>query len=89
MNNTYYVEEKMDKDEKVKFLGELRKRNEGNCKIARTGAMPITIMIKAILKDPLMKVENKEELKEIEEQIDQEKKYKRYIWKQKEWFKTV
>ena len=33
MNNMYYVEEKMDKDEKVNFLGELRKRNKGNCKV--------------------------------------------------------
>ena len=33
MNNTYYVEGKMDKDEKVRILGELRKINKGNCKV--------------------------------------------------------
>ena len=33
MNNTYYVEGKMDKEEKVRILGELRKINKGNCKV--------------------------------------------------------
>ena len=33
MNNTYYVEGKMDKNEKVRILGELRKINKGNCKV--------------------------------------------------------